>query len=207
MEGTDYNLSVGIVVILATYDNLGIDPDGSVYPGANNNASGIAVMLELARLWQERQLSPRRSVLFVAWGGATTSPEEIADFLEDQFNFRHLDIANLQRNPRPELLIILNSVGAGGDTLVVYPESARSPVDILMESAQDSEIPIRTQLSTDEPARPLTAFNLPWALIQWEGEAAPIDMDILDSIDVDKLQTVGELLTLVITTIVRETTY
>jgi peptide/nickel transport system permease protein len=207
MEGTDYNLSVGIVVILATYDNLGIDPDGTVYPGANNNASGVAVMLELARLWQERQLSPRRSVLFVAWGGATTSPAEITDFLNDQFNFRHLDIANLQRNPTPELLIILNSVGAGGDSLVIYPESARSPVDILMENAEESEIPIRFQHSIELPARPLTSFNIPWAMIQWEGEAPPLNLDVLENIEEEKLQTVGELLALVITTIVRETTY
>lgn len=207
MEGTDYNLSVGIVVILATYDSLGIDPDGTVYPGANNNASGVAVMLELARLWQERQLSPRRSVLFVAWGGTTTSPEEIADFLNDQFNFRHLDIANLQRTPRPELLILLNSVGAGGDTLVVFPESVRSPVDILLENAGEMDVPMRIVQSTDTPARPLTAFNQPWALIQWDGEPTPPSMDLIDEIEEDKLQTVGELLALVLTTIVRETTY
>jgi ABC-type dipeptide/oligopeptide/nickel transport system permease subunit len=207
MEGTDYNLSVGIVVILATYDSLGIDPDGTIYPGANNNASGVAVMLELARLWQEQQLSPRRSVLFVAWGGATTSPDEISEFLNDQFNFRHLDIANLQRNPRPEVLILVNSVGAGGDNLVIYPESVRSPVDILMENAQELNVPMRLVQSTDSPARPLTTFNQPWAMIQWDGEAPTPNLDILEEIDEDKLQTVGELLALVLTTIVRETTY
>ncbi|MGD8604212.1 MAG: M28 family peptidase, partial [Anaerolineales bacterium] len=207
MEGTDYNLSVGIIVIMATYDGLGIDPDGTIYPGANNNASGVAVMLELARLWQEQQLSPRRSVLFVAWGGATTSPEQMAEFLDDQFNFRHLDIANLTRNPRPELLVILNSLGAGGDSLVVFPESVRSPVDILLENAQELNVPMRIGQNTDVPARPLTNFNQPWAMVQWEGEAPPANMDVLGEIDEDKLQTVGELLALVLTTIVRESTY
>jgi Zn-dependent M28 family amino/carboxypeptidase len=48
---------------------LGRAPDGTLYPGANGNASGVAAMLEIARLWQEQEFQPRRSVLFAFWSG------------------------------------------------------------------------------------------------------------------------------------------
>jgi Zn-dependent M28 family amino/carboxypeptidase len=38
----------GALVISAHYDHLGVR-DGSIYPGADDNASGVAVLLELAR--------------------------------------------------------------------------------------------------------------------------------------------------------------
>jgi Zn-dependent M28 family amino/carboxypeptidase len=38
-----------------------------VYHGANDNASGVATMLEIARLWQAQGFRPARSVLFAAW--------------------------------------------------------------------------------------------------------------------------------------------
>ncbi len=42
--------------------------DGRRYGGAND-ASGVAVMLEIAKLWAETGYQPKRSILFAAWGG------------------------------------------------------------------------------------------------------------------------------------------
>jgi hypothetical protein len=56
------------VVVGAHYDHLGIAADGSRYPGADDNASGIAVLLELAnRLRQDEPL--RNTVVFAAFSG------------------------------------------------------------------------------------------------------------------------------------------
>ena len=41
--------------------------DGVVYPGADENASGVAVMLETARLLHDLELVPKRTVVFVAF--------------------------------------------------------------------------------------------------------------------------------------------
>jgi hypothetical protein len=53
--------------ILVTASYWGPSPRGStIYPGADENGSGVAVMLEVARVWQEIGFVPRRTVVFAA---------------------------------------------------------------------------------------------------------------------------------------------
>ncbi len=63
------------VVVGAHYDHLGLgwpdvreDEHGNIHPGADDNASGVAVMLELARALAEGP-PPQRSIVFVAFSG------------------------------------------------------------------------------------------------------------------------------------------
>ncbi len=63
------------VVIGAHYDHLGLgwpeareEDKGKIHYGADDNASGVAVLLELARVLG-RELKPERSVIFVAFTG------------------------------------------------------------------------------------------------------------------------------------------
>lgn len=64
------------IVIGAHYDHLGLGEQfsmapslaGSVHPGADDNASGTAGVIELAR-WFSRQPKPRRGILFLAFAG------------------------------------------------------------------------------------------------------------------------------------------
>lgn len=55
------------VIVGAHYDHLGVDAEGQVYPGADDNASGVAAVLELARLLQ--QDPPAHRVLLVLFAG------------------------------------------------------------------------------------------------------------------------------------------
>ncbi len=57
-----------IVILSAHYDHLGTDKTGRFHPGADDNASGVAVMLELARLWG-KGWRPENTVLLVAFSG------------------------------------------------------------------------------------------------------------------------------------------
>jgi hypothetical protein len=63
--GTDPTLRDETILVTAHYDHLGVQNE-KLYPGANDNASGVAAMLEVARL--VAQLPLARSVLFVAFG-------------------------------------------------------------------------------------------------------------------------------------------
>jgi Zn-dependent M28 family amino/carboxypeptidase len=70
IEGTDPELSDEVVVIGAHVDHLGIDSvSGEIYPGADDNASGTAVMMELARAAAALGAEPARTVLFASWNG------------------------------------------------------------------------------------------------------------------------------------------
>lgn len=67
LPGIDFQLSQEFVVLAAHYSGPGRDLDGTLYPAANDNASGVAILLEIARMWQEMGFEPRRTVTFVAW--------------------------------------------------------------------------------------------------------------------------------------------
>jgi hypothetical protein len=56
------------VLIGAHYDGLGTDARGTVYPGADDNATGVAVLLELAGLMSRRELEPRVGLVLAAFG-------------------------------------------------------------------------------------------------------------------------------------------
>jgi len=69
LEGADRKLNDEAVMYTAHYDHLGIRPDmpgDNIYNGANDNATGCAILLEIARAYSEAASKPRRSVLFAS---------------------------------------------------------------------------------------------------------------------------------------------
>jgi len=72
LEGSDPALKSEYVVYTAHLDHLGIgEPENgdNIYNGALDNASGSAILLELARVFQRMNPAPRRSILFAAVTG------------------------------------------------------------------------------------------------------------------------------------------
>lgn len=67
LEGTDPGLKEQAVVYSAHYDAFGIGADGRIYPGAADNAMGVAEMLAIAEAFQGAH--PRRSIIFLALTG------------------------------------------------------------------------------------------------------------------------------------------
>jgi Zn-dependent M28 family amino/carboxypeptidase len=68
LSGSDPKLRDEAILYTAHHDHLGIgEPDKTgdrIYNGALDNASGCAVLLEMARAWAECKPAPRRSILF-----------------------------------------------------------------------------------------------------------------------------------------------
>lgn len=80
IQGYDKTKTGHFIVVGARLDNLGLrmmTVDGqnteSIYTGANGNASGLAMMLELARMLSTNSLMLRTSVVFVAFGASCES--------------------------------------------------------------------------------------------------------------------------------------
>jgi hypothetical protein len=67
-QGSDPSLTQETVVIGAHRDHFGHQA-GLVFPGADDNASGTAVLLEVARIFAASGLRPKRSLLFVSFSG------------------------------------------------------------------------------------------------------------------------------------------
>src|SRR5512146_2519186 len=71
-DGSDPKLKDQAVVITAHYDHLGIRPElkgDNIYNGALDNASGTAMLMEMARAAASAQLKPKRSIIFAAVTG------------------------------------------------------------------------------------------------------------------------------------------
>jgi hypothetical protein len=68
IPGENRALSRQPVVIGAHYDHLGIDPSGEIFEGADDNASGVAILLEVAAKLSAT-FAPQRPIVFVAFTG------------------------------------------------------------------------------------------------------------------------------------------
>ncbi len=96
------------IVFTAHYDHLG--KMGSIYfPGANDNASGVAMLLSLARYFSEHSDSLRYSIAFMAFSG-----EEIG-LLGSKYYTEHplFPLANIR------FLINMDIMGTGDEGITV----------------------------------------------------------------------------------------
>ncbi|MCB0280450.1 MAG: M20/M25/M40 family metallo-hydrolase, partial [Calditrichaeota bacterium] len=57
------------LVFTAHYDHLGQMGADTYFPGANDNASGVALLLNMAKHYGQPQNKPKRSMLFIAFSG------------------------------------------------------------------------------------------------------------------------------------------
>jgi Zn-dependent M28 family amino/carboxypeptidase len=67
--GQDEALSGEAVIVGAHLDHVGVDDRGRVYRGADDNAGGVAALLEVAEAFGASKPMVRRSVLFIAFTG------------------------------------------------------------------------------------------------------------------------------------------
>ena len=77
IPGYDKSLKDNYVLIGARLDNLGMmtvsvngQPSEKIFPGANGNASGLAMLMELARMLQTTSVLLKRSVIIAAFGSS-----------------------------------------------------------------------------------------------------------------------------------------
>ena len=116
VEGSDPVLKKECLVYGGHFDHCG-EHIGILFPGANDNASGSAVVMEIAEAFSKLKKRPRRSVVFVLFGGEEMGLQGSTYFVENvpaqfqkvdaMFNFDMVgegDGARSSVSPKPELL-------------------------------------------------------------------------------------------------------
>jgi Zn-dependent M28 family amino/carboxypeptidase len=69
VPGSDRKLKDEAIMYTAHYDHLGVRPDvpgDNIYNGAQDNATGCGILLEIARAYGQAAQKPRRSVIFAS---------------------------------------------------------------------------------------------------------------------------------------------
>ncbi|XP_054278741.1 BOS complex subunit ncln-like [Macrosteles quadrilineatus] len=114
------------IAIVAHYDSFGVAPEMSF--GADSNASGVAMLLELARLFSHlyanAQTHARVNLLFLLSGGGKLNYQGSKKWLEDQLD--GIDASLLQE---ANFILCLDTVG-GGNSLYFHvskPPRENSP--------------------------------------------------------------------------------
>ncbi len=69
LEGSDPKLKNEIVIIGGHYDHLGARDDTTIYCGADDNASGTAGVIAVAKAFASCKERPKRSILFMCFAG------------------------------------------------------------------------------------------------------------------------------------------
>ena len=67
IEGSDPELKNEVVVLSAHYDHLGHKVFKPYYPGANDNATGVAALIEVAEYVSHLDEKPKRTICFAAF--------------------------------------------------------------------------------------------------------------------------------------------
>jgi hypothetical protein len=85
IEGSDPELKNEFVIIGAHLDHVGTQA-GLMFPGANDNASGAAGVLEIAKAFSLNKLKQKRSVIFVLFAGEEQGLNGSKHFVESWKN-------------------------------------------------------------------------------------------------------------------------
>ncbi len=208
LQGSDAQISNQLVVVATNFDGLGRDPDGRIFQGANHNASGISTLLEVIRLWQNQEIDTKRSVLLVAWGGGYLDDPGFTDFLQDPVSYRHLPAQSGRSRLSPAVIIQFSGLGAGGDALLLHPESSERLSGYIEEKAIDLGIPLAREIPSSYPSEFISRqAGADWVYFSWVDSEVNVAEDIFENIQEEKLANAGEILSYLMIKLSRQSHY
>jgi hypothetical protein len=143
LAGSDPNLRQEAVIIGAHLDHLG-RIGGALHPGADDNASGVAALLEMARAFAASPQRPRRTVVFAFW-----TAEEAGQFGSEHYVHR------------PLWPLAQTSVYVNLDT-IAHPWSSEQIRDLVGAAAPANAAAILAGTTSANFAEPGFAATAPW---------------------------------------------
>ncbi|MCC6805639.1 MAG: M20/M25/M40 family metallo-hydrolase [Anaerolineae bacterium] len=115
----------GVIVLAAHYDSISynFDDSSAFAPGANDNASGMAALLEIARIMSQRR--HRATVMFIAFSAEEIQRTGSKAFVEDYLTANNIQVS---------AMINMDDVGSS-----TSPEGAVNDNEIRIFSAEPNE--------------------------------------------------------------------
>jgi hypothetical protein len=177
------------VMVGGHLDGVGTDPNGTVFPAANDNASGPAITIEVARALAAHRAELKRSVVFVAFSGE-----------EEGYLGSEAYVARMAASPgRVESLVAmlnLDVIGCCGDTLESSTESSVM-VDRIRAAAQRAGVAFRSTGPGGSDQQTFSKRGVPSVLILWSDYILHTTADTVSKVDVSHLQRAGDVVTAV----------
>lgn len=159
-----------IIILAAHYDHLGLDANGEAFNGADDNAAGVATVMEAAAILQALGLRPANTVVFCAFSG------------EEQGQYGAMALGQLLTNSglagKVEVINIDGIGATGGNYLGVWDEgsAAAAPLVETMSHAGSylgvSIINEGTDIGSD--AQPFAwDYGIPAVTVDWDWGSDP----------------------------------
>lgn len=185
------------VMIGAHYDHIGVSASGEVFNGADDNAAGVAVMLETARLLAAAEERPRETVVFVAFSAEEAGLVGSAAFCE-RLQAQHLTGDSILLN-----LEVLGARKGTGTVLDVWDQKVATTA-VLVEAVEAAGVQqgFPTQRMGRDPgsdalqmlqcAVPSISVSLAWSFENHPGYHN--ESDDTELIDVDGLESAARII-------------
>jgi hypothetical protein len=190
LRGTDPDDAKRAVLVGGHLDGIGTDPDGTIFQAANDNASGPAVTIEVARALVARRAELRSSVIFVAWAGEEQG-ENGSEAFVTQFS--------ALPGRRESLLgyVNLDVVGCCGNTVSASTESD-DMVRRVQRAAERIGVGFARGGRGSSDQESFSRRNVPATLLNWSDIGViHSTADTIDKITVERLRTIGRIAALV----------
>ncbi len=146
--GYDFDHADEIVVIYTTFDGLGLS-EYRQEKIPEDDLAKIAILLEIMHTWNENQLDPRRSVLFIIWGGEGVQ-EPFYDMVYALFEKNKLAAKvptnmnpYLNTNPvKPAIWVEIGDLSTYPGPIAFSNQSSVFMSDILQKAARATDIEV-----------------------------------------------------------------
>ena len=204
-----------MIVVMAQYDSPPTSPDGTPFPGANDNASGVGIMLEAIRTMQESDYKPYKTFLFVACSGE--GAEGGNDVHEPDPSGFLRAAAFFSSAYKIEATVRLRGLGAGdGRGLALFSRGNLRLVHLFEDAAQRMGIqaqPVEDAVDMSVVFAGKTARDSgqesPDISLSWQGweKTSRTPSDTTDTISQTKIEKAGRALALALMILGRETNY
>lgn len=166
----------GILIISAEFDGLGEGAGTEYFPGAVNGCSGIAMLMEIARVVSEQQAVPYKTIAFMGFNGGANQSSGARYYTEHPiFPMEKTTVIHLEN---------LGVQGSGFNTVASGSDPGEILGSKLIQFASDIRVGARkSELSSENPLVSFIERKVPGVIISSDKKRPDTVEDRADNLD------------------------